>query len=207
MGKLLFIVVLLLAAVLAAILGRCQPPAEQAVPSSPSQTGQTGASPQPVDVTPADAEQLIVQAVGTDATQAIPAFRKLEQAGSCPYLPASPESPVGLAAAAYGSAGVEPGNVRETIRLLVRLGCDINQYSAIGLTPLHGAIVGRQPGLLRVLLEEGADPRLRVVQVPGQALGRSLAHLDAWGVAQVIRQKFPDDAALGEIVELLKAAA
>lgn len=153
------------------------------------------------------ADQLIVQAVGPEAATARQAYAQLQQIGGCPYLPDSPEGPVGLAAAAFDLHGSDRERVRETIALLVQQGCDVNQYSAAGLTPLHGAIIGRSPDLLRILLEQGADPRLRVIPVPGSPLGRSIAHLDAYGVALVLRNKFPDDATVREILDLLRPAA
>jgi hypothetical protein len=167
-------------------------------------------APQPQDEPPAagqPADQLIVAAVSADAAIAWPAYRDLEQIGHCPNLADSPESPVGLLAAAYGGPDSDAQRVRDAILLLVKQGCDINQYSAVGLTPLHGAVIGRQPDLLRILLEQGADPMLRVIPIPGNPLDRSIAHLDAYGVALVLRKKFPADAALHKIQELLKPAA
>ncbi len=153
------------------------------------------------------ADQLIVASVGADATAASNAYRDLERIGYCPYLLDSPESPVGLAGAAYDLHGNDTSRIRDTIRLLVKLGCDIDQYSAVGLTPLHGAIIGRQPDLLGFLLEQGADPKLRVIPIPGSQLGRSIAHHDAYGMTLVLREKYPDDTALREILKLLQPGA
>jgi hypothetical protein len=152
------------------------------------------------------ADQLIVAAVGTDTAIASNAYRDLERIGYCPYLLDSPESPVGLAGAAHDKNS-DTTRIRDTISLLVRMGCDIDQYSAAGLTPLHGAIIGRQPDLLGFLLEQGADPKLRVIPIPGSQLGRSIAHLDAYGMTLVLRKKFPDDAAFTEILKLLQPGA
>lgn len=153
------------------------------------------------------ADALIVLAVGGDAAKAQRAQRTLRDLGHCPYLAESPEGPVGLAANSYGLHDNDNDRVQQTIRLLLELGCDINQYSAVGLTPLHGAVIGRQPELLRLLLAEGADPKLRVIAIPGSELGRSIAHLDAYGVAQVLLRKFPDDPTVRELVDLLKPSA
>jgi hypothetical protein len=152
-------------------------------------------------------EELILLAVGGDAAKARRAQRRLRELDHCPYLADSPEGPVGLAANAYGLHDNDSGHVQETLRLLLQLGCDIDQYSATGLTPLHGAVIGRQPELLRLLLAEGADPKLRVIQIPGSELGRSIAHLDAYGVALVLQRKFPDDPRVRELVDLLKPSS
>jgi ankyrin repeat protein len=168
-----------------------------ATPHTPDETQVTGPS----------AEQLIVAAASADAAVAGSAYRDLEKLGHCPYIPDSPESPVGLLAAAHGGPDSDVEHVRNAILLLVRQGCDIDQYSAAGLTPLHGSIIGQQPELLRFLLEQGADPGLRVIPIPGNTLGRTIAHLDAYGVALVLRKKYPDDASIREILNRLKPAA
>ncbi len=167
-------------------------PAEPAAANAPAQ---------------ADPVALIVQAVGGDAAKAQRALRELRELGRCPYLADSPEGPVGLAANSFGLHDNDSDRVQETIRLLQQLGCDINQYGATGLTPLHGAVVGRQPELLRLLLAEGADPKLRVIAIPGSELGRSIANLDAYGVALVLLRKFPDDPNVRQLIELLKPPA
>lgn len=149
-------------------------------------------------------DSLIVVAVSADPLRARLAQRRLRQLGRCPNLAESPEGPVGLAGAAYDLEGSERQQVGRTIKLLLRQGCDIDQYSSAGLTPLHGAIIGRQPGLLDNLLEQGADPLLRVIPIPGSDLGRTIAHLDAYGVALVLKTKFPDDKHFGEILNRLR---
>ena len=162
------------------------------------------AIPEPV-TRPAD--QLLVAAVNADGASAWSAYRELKQIAHCPYLDDSPETPVGLLVAAYGQQSNDSERVRETIRLMLNQGCDIDQYSAAGLTPLHNAVLFRQPELLRFLLEQGADPLLRVIPIPGRELGRGIAHLDAYGMTLVLRDKNPDDPAISEILELLKPAA
>jgi hypothetical protein len=179
----------LLPALLALLLAACEP------------------EPPRAEDLPADASPLIVQAAGSDDFRAWRAQQQLKSGGHCPYLPDSPEGPVGLAAASFGQPGSDGGHTVRTLRLLLQLGCDINQYSAVGLTPLHGAVIGRQPVLLQQLLELGADPLLRVIPIPGSELGRSIAHLDAYGLALVLREKFPDDPAVREILERLKPPA
>lgn len=147
--------------------------------------------------------QLIVEAVLNDESRASSAQDQLRRLGYCPDLGDSPETPIGLAAAADDLPGSDGAQARRTIELLLELGCDINQYSAAGLTPLHGAIIGRQAELFDLLLAAGADPLRRVVSIPGSALGRTIAHLDAYGVAQVVKQKHPEDPALARILERL----
>ncbi|HXG28128.1 MAG TPA: hypothetical protein VNJ47_04680 [Nevskiales bacterium] len=154
-----------------------------------------------------DAGSLIVQAVSGERLRAWRAQRQLKKEGRCPFLPSSPEGPVGLATSAYGLYDNDSERVQQTIHLLLQLGCDIDQYSAVGLTPLHGAVIGRQPELLRLLLAEGADPKLRVIPIPGSELGRGIAHLDAYGVALVLQRKFPEDPRVRELLDLLKPSS
>jgi hypothetical protein len=188
---------LILVLLLLLVFARMRPEA----PASP------GAAPDEPLAAELPADQLIAAAAGRAAADAWFAYRALEQAGRCPYLADSPETPIGMLTAAYGTPDSEVEHVREAIRLLVRQGCDINQYNAAGLTPLHNAVLFRQPALLRFLLEQGADPRLRVIAIPGRETGHRIAHLDAYGMAQVLRDQHPDDDAVHEIVELLKPAA
>src|SRR5688572_11407550 len=108
------------------VLGRRPGPPMMAVAAQPQDQP-------PVASQPAD--QLIVAAVSADAAIAWSAYRDLEQIGHCPYLANSPESPVGLLAAAYGGPDSDAQRVRDAILLLVKQGCDVNQYSAVGLTP------------------------------------------------------------------------
>lgn len=149
--------------------------------------------------------QLIVEAVLSDDGRARAAQRRLRALGHCPYLDDSPETPVGLAGAAFDLPGSDGAQARRTIELLLEQGCDIDQYSAAGLTPLHGAIIGRQADLFDFLLGAGADPLRRVVSIPGSTLGKSIAHLDAYGVALVVQSKHPDDPGLTRILERLQA--
>jgi hypothetical protein len=197
---------LLAAIILLALLSSgCEPkPPKAAAPPPTSGPAEPEELDAPVG---ADPVELIVQAVAGDASRARRAQRALREMDQCPYLADSPEGPIGLAANSYGLHDNDNGHVQETIRLLLQLGCDINQYSAAGLTPLHGAVIGRQPELLRLLLAEGADPKLRVILIPGSELGRSIAHLDAYGVAQVLLRKFPDDPNVRELLDLLKPSA
>jgi len=153
------------------------------------------------------ADQLIAAATSADVATASNAYRDLERIGYCPYLADSPESPVGMLTAVYGDPASDTARVRDAIVLLVKQGCDINQYSAAGLTPLHNAVLFRQPELLRFLLEQGADPKLRVIPIPGKPQGHRIAHHDAYGIALVLRKQFPDDAGLKEILELLQPGA
>lgn len=156
----------------------------------------------PVVAKPAD--QLIAAAASTNAESAKLAYRELEQFGYCPYLEDSPETPVGMLTAAYGTPESDTSRVQDTIRLLVKQGCDIDQYSAAGLTPLHNAVLFSQPELLRFLVEQGADTKLRVIYVPGNNQGHSIANLDAYGLALVLRKKNPEDEALAEIVQYFR---
>lgn len=47
----------------------------------------------------------------------------------------------------------EPGSAR----LLLAAGADVNAVSAVGLTPLHAAILQENTGLTRILVEAGAN--------------------------------------------------
>lgn len=206
MRKILTILILLALLVAMLVFGRRvlfpDPAPLAVVPALPQLSA--AAEPTPVVAT---TDQLIVQAVGADSSQAHRAQEALEKIGHCPELPDSPEGPVGLAAASYGLHDNDADRVRATIQLLTRLGCDIDQYSAVGLTPLHGAVIGRQPELLKFLMEQGADPKLRVIHIPGKELGRTIANLDAYGLAKSLLKKFPEDESFKVILELLKSAS
>lgn len=208
MRKILIVLPLLLLLALMLAYGR-----ERLLSPPPAPVAETPA-PAPAPASPAvapaakpPADQLIVQAVGADAALAQQGQDALQKLGQCPHLLDSPEGPVGLAAASFGLHDNDANRVRSTIQLLVKLGCDLDQYSAVGLTPLHGAVIGKQPELLRFLMEQGADAKLRVIHIPGKELGRSIANLDAYGLALALRKKFPDDNSLKTIVEELKPKA
>jgi hypothetical protein len=206
MRKILIILPLLLLLVLLLAYGCGRPASPPAPAPAPEASTPTPTPASPALAPPANlsADQLIVQAVGADAALAQQAQDALQKLGQCPHLVDSPEGPVGLAAASFGLHDNDADRVRSTILQLVRLGCDLDQYSAVGLTPLHGAVIGKQPELVSYLLEQGADPKLRVIHIPGKELGRSIANLDAYGLALVLRRKFPDDNNLKAIAEILK---
>ncbi len=68
--------------------------------------------------------------------------------------------------AALSCSRPQPGasgrrDVEEIIRLLLSFGADPNQRGVNDYTPLHMAVAERNIGGLKVLLEAGADPRLR----------------------------------------------
>lgn len=147
----------------------------------------------------------MLAAIGTDAASAQSALRQLEQEGLCPHLQDSPETPIGLLVAAYGRVDRDNARIQSLIRLMVGLGCDVNQYNASGLTPVHNAVLFRQPELLQFLLEQGADPLLRTVAVPGKATGQKTANLDALGFALALQSRQPDEKAFGEMAVILKS--
>lgn len=92
---------------------------------------------------------------------------------SCPPLQAGPESAIGFvvnaltADAAQGAAE----EVRSVIVDLLAAGCDINEYSSFGRTPLMNAVLYADPKAVQMLLALGADPQLRLR--PGSARSTS----------------------------------
>ncbi len=64
---------------------------------------------------------------------------------------------------ALGDDSVDKNKVFRTADTLVDIGCDLNEHSAIGLTPLQGAVVISDPLATEYLLNRGADPYLEAI--------------------------------------------
>lgn len=179
--------------------------ARPSAPEPAAPAPEPAAASAPTEAEPAmPADTLLLLAVSTDAAQAQQAMRQIERMGQCPHLADSPESPVGLLVAAYDNAQSDAARIRELISLLQRQGCDIDQYNATGLTPLHNAILYRQPELVDFLIRQGADPLLRTIYVPGQASGQKTANLDALGFALALKARQPDQPVYAEMADTLR---
>jgi tankyrase len=64
----------------------------------------------------------------------------------------------GLLIAAASAHDPESRVQRAMIRLLIRLGANVNERDKNGVTPLHRAVRFRSPAAVKILLESGADP-------------------------------------------------
>lgn len=84
----------------------------------------------------------------------------------CPTTGIRPNTTIGYLAAAHDHPGSIPAEVEEIIELLIRNGCDINQYSESGTTPLHDAVLFNNAQLVSLLLNLNANPHLEIKQSP-----------------------------------------
>jgi ankyrin repeat protein len=95
------------------------------------------------------------------STADVPLMETLVQLGADPALPNSQGSTPLLAAAGVGvgapeeAAGTEP-DVLEAVKLLVRLGADVNAVDKSGETAMHGAAYRNHPRVVQLLADKGA---------------------------------------------------
>lgn len=104
------------------------------------------------------------------------------------------------ACAGYGLVGTKRANSLSTIRILAAKGAEVNAPED-GYTALHHAVLSfpsdKDPGLVRTLLELGADPALRIVDPKRRWNG-----LNAVEFAIVLDEKTPHER--DAIIELLR---
>src|SRR5262249_377631 len=95
------------------------------------------------------------------STADVPLMETLVQLGADPALPNSQGSTPLLAAAGVGAgapaeaAGTEP-DVLEAVKLLVKLGADVNAVDDQGETAMHGAAYRNHPKVVQLLADKGA---------------------------------------------------
>jgi uncharacterized protein len=95
------------------------------------------------------------------STADVPLLKKLLELGADPKLPNAQRTTPLLAAAGVGvgapeeAPGTEP-EVLETVKLLVKLGADVNAVDANGETAMHGAAYRNHPKVVQLLADKGA---------------------------------------------------
>jgi ankyrin repeat protein len=95
------------------------------------------------------------------STADVPLMQKLLELGADPMLPNAQGSTPLLAAAGVGvgapeeAPGTEP-EVLETVKLLVKLGADVNAVDKSGETAMHGAAYRNHPKVVQLLADKGA---------------------------------------------------
>src|SRR5262249_42934232 len=95
------------------------------------------------------------------STADVPLMQTLVKLGADPALANSQRSTPLLAAAGVGvgapeeAAGPEP-DVLEAVKLLVKLGADVNAVDANGETAMHGAAYRNHPKVVQLLADQGA---------------------------------------------------
>jgi len=105
---------------------------------------------------------------------------------ACPHEQYKPRtSPLSFLVAAMDSERTNIDNAREIFYHYLKIGCDINSEDDTGLTPLHSAILFKNPTIIVFLLENGADPKYK--------LRRNLKHAgkDSYQYLNLICSKDP----------------
>jgi ankyrin repeat protein len=93
----------------------------------------------------------------------LPLMNLLLELGANPQLPNADGSTPLLAAAGVGALGDgdeaagTPAEAVESVRLLLKLGADVNAVDQNGETAMHGAAYQDRPELVRLLADNGAD--------------------------------------------------
>jgi ankyrin repeat protein len=91
----------------------------------------------------------------------VPLLETLVKLGADPSLPNAQRTTPLLAAAGVGvgapeeAAGTEP-DVLEAVRLLIKLGADVNAVDGHGETAMHGAAYRNHPKVVQLLADSGA---------------------------------------------------
>ena len=79
------------------------------------------------------------------------------------------------------AASANPRNV-EMCELLLRLGAEVNREDHKGITPLLAACVNQRHGVIKLLMQKGADPHHRMRGPEGQPDGKSIVEMTKWTV-------------------------
>ena len=105
-----------------------------------------------------------------------------------------------------------PGDNAKVISLakfFINLGCDVNWYDDIGFTPLHGAVLAREIEVIVLLIENGADPKLKVRGRNPDRNGRvrALYGLDAFEIVDRMTERQLRDVTRNQILSALSLEA
>jgi len=106
----------------------------------------------------------------------------------------------------YGLEGFDRHRVLATASHLIDLGCDIDQRSLTGHTPLHEAILYNEPDVVRFLLAHGADATV-TIEVPDASESETLrlfSGLDSLRFVEALQAKSGHAENRDEILQLLR---
>ena len=135
----------------------------------------------------------------------IPLMRLLLELGADPLLPNFNNTTPLMAAAGVGTnepqeeAGEESEAV-EAVKMLVKLGADVNTVDKNGDTAMHGAAFNISPLVVKLLAESGADPQ--IWKNPNKAGGTPLFIAEGY----ISRLPRPDTPTIEAITKLMRAA-
>jgi hypothetical protein len=135
----------------------------------------------------------------------VPLMRHLLELGADPLLPNFDNTTPLMAAAGVGTnepqeeAGEENEAV-EAVKMLVKLGADVNAVDKNGDTAMHGAAYNISPLVVKLLAESGADPQ--VWNKPNKAGGTPLFIAEGY----ISRLPRPDTPTIEAITKLMAAA-
>jgi uncharacterized protein len=135
----------------------------------------------------------------------IPLMRLLLESGADPLLPNVNGTTPLMAAAGVGTnepqeeAGEESEAV-EAVKMLVKLGADVNTVDKNGDTAMHGAAFNISPLVVKLLAESGADPQ--IWKNPNKAGGTPLFIAEGY----ISRLPRPDTPTIEAITKLMRAA-
>lgn len=135
----------------------------------------------------------------------VPLMKLLIELGADPLLPNFDNTTPLMAAAGVGTnepqeeAG-EESEALEAVKLLVKLGADVNAVDKNGDTAMHGAAYNISPLVVKLLADSGADPQ--IWKKPNKAGGTPLFIAEGY----ISRLPRPDPPTIQAITKLMVAA-
>lgn len=135
----------------------------------------------------------------------LPLMRLLVELGADPLLPNFNNTTPLMAAAGVGTneppeeAG-EESEALEAVRMLVKLGADVNTVDNNGDTAMHGAAFNISPLVVKLLAESGADPQ--IWKQPNKAGGTPLFIAEGY----ISRLPRPDTPTIEAVTKLMREA-
>ena len=135
----------------------------------------------------------------------VPLMRLLLELGADPLMPNFDNTTPLMAAAGVGTnepqeeAG-EESEALEAVKMLVKLGADVNTVDNNGDTAMHGAAFNISPLVVTLLADSGADPQ--IWKIPNKAGGTPLFIAEGY----ISRLPRPDTPTIEAITKLMVAA-